>query len=471
MNPFCTLLSLSDYNRAKQQQAHAPPPANYVSQQPLSSKLVSNSRDSIDSTSDTTPLKPLQPAPSAPDRLSTSQPATVVPSQAHPSNENQRLSNAASAPRPSAAFAEPPESRMRTALEDDTTDTPPASGHSSPKRSSTYDSFKPIRSPSPVRNAKSGTSQLGPVWSAVKQALALEPDRHADEHAAKRPSVGRSISAPPAHQQFPIIQQPLPQTVPQHLIKTSFTHPLHISPLLPPASLANSYSYIFPQSEQVNEASSTPRLWFLKQEVHRTMPQVDNNGKASLGNFLLSSCPGKKVRLTLPFPPSQSNRSAISRDVFVDLQRASTEYNARAIICCLDDAELAMLGAPWPEYSEAAEKLQIKVFRLPLQEGYAPESLEVVDDLLSSVIKDYTIKGYNVLCHCRGGVGRAGLLGVAWWLKMGFAGDLTRASPDHVVESSVRWIRQRRRSVILTTGGLQLAPETDGESGLQHESY
>ena len=54
----------------------------------------------------------------------------------------------------------------------------------------------------------------------------------------------------------------------------------------------------------------------------------------ALGNFFLSSCPGKKVRMD--GVPVRGGRSAICRDVGMDLARAKQE-GVRVIICCLND--------------------------------------------------------------------------------------------------------------------------------------
>jgi protein-tyrosine phosphatase len=38
------------------------------------------------------------------------------------------------------------------------------------------------------------------------------------------------------------------------------------------------------------------------------------------------------------------------------------------------------------------------------------------------VIEEYTLKGKDVLVHCRGGVGRAGVVAACWALKLGICG-------------------------------------------------
>lgn len=141
-----------------------------------------------------------------------------------------------------------------------------------------------------------------------------------------------------------------------------------------------------------------------------------------IGNFLLSSCPGKKVRLTGPI----KGRGAICRSLPQDLARIRS-LGVGLIINCLDDVELEFLGAPWPQYVETAQSLGLDVLRIPTPEGLAPLDATRLDRELSWVIREYTLKGINVLVHCRGGVGRAGLVASCWMMKMGLCGPVDEA--------------------------------------------
>lgn len=142
-----------------------------------------------------------------------------------------------------------------------------------------------------------------------------------------------------------------------------------------------------------------------------------------MGNLLLSSCPGKKVRLTGPV----RGRGAICRDLGLDLMRIR-QLGVGAIVCCLDDDELSFLGAPWSQYEAEADKLGIEVIRLPMAEGFSPTDVLATDKAISCVVNDYTLHGVHVLVHCRGGVGRAGLIACTWMLKLG----LVRSDRDEV---------------------------------------
>lgn len=136
-----------------------------------------------------------------------------------------------------------------------------------------------------------------------------------------------------------------------------------------------------------------------------------------LGNLYLSSCPGKKVRLNGPV----KGKCGVCRDLRMDLQRVK-DFGIACVVCCLDDEELELLGVPWTYYSATADEVGLDVLRIPIPEGLTPSSVSDFDAQLTKLIKSYTLIGVNVLVHCRGGVGRAGLVACCWMLKLGLCG-------------------------------------------------
>lgn len=89
---------------------------------------------------------------------------------------------------------------------------------------------------------------------------------------------------------------------------------------------------------------------------------------------------------------------------------------------CLDDTELEFLGASWSEYWSVANDLGLDVLRIPIPEGLPPLSAAHLDAQLNRILGQYTLRGIPVLAHCRGGVGRAGLIACCWILKLGLCG-------------------------------------------------
>ncbi|ORX75693.1 phosphatases II [Anaeromyces robustus] len=177
------------------------------------------------------------------------------------------------------------------------------------------------------------------------------------------------------------------QSNPTFTIRTSLTHPLNISWITPIENLI-----------LTSNCSLEKRI-----------------NDFRIGRLALSSCPGKKVRLhTGPV----NGRAAISRDLDLDFKRLKS-FNISAIVCCLNDAELSYLGAPWKLYSEKAKLYGLEIFRLPIIEGSCPESIVEVDRLMEKMVNTAK-EGKNILCHCRGGIGRAGLIACCYLLKCGY---------------------------------------------------
>ncbi|CAO1614817.1 unnamed protein product [Sympodiomycopsis kandeliae] len=137
-----------------------------------------------------------------------------------------------------------------------------------------------------------------------------------------------------------------------------------------------------------------------------------------VGNLYLSSCPGKKVRLT----GAVRGRGAVCRDLAVDLQRFKG-LDVGTVVCCLSDAELETIGVKWEDYVREADKLGLDLLRIPIVEGHCPTSQEALEPWLNEIVLHCTLKGINVLVHCRGGVGRAGTLAACWLIKMGLVDE------------------------------------------------
>ncbi|KAF7321484.1 Phosphatases II [Mycena kentingensis (nom. inval.)] len=238
-------------------------------------------------------------------------------------------------------------------------------------------------------------------------------------------------------------------------IKTSDTHPLSISSILPPTYIALISQFLRSSSLplQIPPSYTLPSVVLSQQRVDSPqlfVPPLRNNATLSeeltaainaavaldekspppeptltLGNLLLSSCPGKKVRLQGPV----KGRSGVCRDLDADMLRIS-KLSVRCIVCCLDDAELELLGAPWPSYERAAKAVGLWVLRIPIPEGLGPSSPAELDHHLTRVIHEYTLRGLNVLVHCRGGVGRAGVVACCWLLKLGLCGRIDQVPAE-----------------------------------------
>ncbi|KAG6891736.1 hypothetical protein C0992_006156 [Termitomyces sp. T32_za158] len=206
-----------------------------------------------------------------------------------------------------------------------------------------------------------------------------------------------------------------------HLVKTSSTHPINRNALVSkgPVSSYNDFDVIQTPAELSTHTSPM------------TEPSL------MLGNLFLSSCPGKKGKSLRTVAPMLI---ILCLDLSLDLKRMK-ELGVGCIICCLDDGELDFLGAPWSEYENLANDNGIDVFRIPIPEGLAPLSPASLDANLTKIITTYTLRGVPVLVHCRGGVGRAGVIACCWLIRLGLCGWIeprTSSSPDHTQRGSSR---------------------------------
>ncbi|RUS16625.1 hypothetical protein BC937DRAFT_90987 [Endogone sp. FLAS-F59071] len=223
------------------------------------------------------------------------------------------------------------------------------------------------------------------------------------------------------------------------LSKNSSTHPINISWMIPDEYIPFVSVTRLPDSVDLFDLLATPAAF--EHEARRisealSSPEAIQRAGGLLGNLALSSCPGKKVRLSGPV----RGRASINRDLDLDFQRLRS-FGITTVVCCLNDEELTFLGAPWPKYHELATKNSIDIIRLPMIEGSCPDTVEEIDSVVDEVTRRMKT-GQNVLAHCRGGVGRAGLFACCWLLK-----NLYCLSP----ERAIRFVRIRRSPKAIET--------------------
>ncbi|OZJ05883.1 hypothetical protein BZG36_00910 [Bifiguratus adelaidae] len=243
---------------------------------------------------------------------------------------------------------------------------------------------------------------------------------------ARKPSVVMAASTTPPLEHVPVHPQVSRDrgTVATPTVKTSLTHPLNVSWILPP-QLGVVYG-----SEFDMENHQQALAYLEAYEMNTSAFKKDDNGVyPQVANFALSSCPGKKVRLNGPV----KGRATIDRDINLDFDRIAA-LGVKSVICCLNDAELSYLNVPPALYHAEAVRRHIEVLRLPIIEGSCPPSVEDLDVTLERLMKRQDSE-MSVLAHCRGGVGRAGLVACCWLLKKGYF-----SAPD----AAVRYVRSRR---------------------------
>ncbi|KAM0790596.1 hypothetical protein ACM66B_004461 [Microbotryomycetes sp. NB124-2] len=487
----------SDYNRMKVA-IHQPPPviaSHSPSSAPLSTPLNrSHSSPPLGSQVDVAePPKQVGPIPVQ--RTQASENLQTDPSRARPQAQPRSISFAAGWPnliRPIVDLAAAAASAASSAL-----GSPVSSRPSTPferPRATTRDRSTPDRTG--LTPMLGGLSCESGSMTPLEQPLAVPAARAQPAAEILRSALENTLarSDPPAA----AINTPVLQTGPRVAavtqvhepfipgmriingipVRTSISHPINISHLVPPNTLAYFSESVFAQHahsfapsamrpvpshmDDSDLSSSAFRferpaagdLWDIVSQPYPELPslympqqqQQQQHAPNRIGNFMLSSCPGKKVRLD-GTALRGSNRNAICRDLRTDLCRAR-EQGVRLVICCLDDQELAFLGSPIDEYVSVVDELEMQLVRIPMVEGFAPTSPQSLDQELEKVIETCTLRGFDVLAHCRGGIGRAGLVACCWLVKMGIVGgdghEIVQEHPMRVVERVIDVVRRRR---------------------------
>lgn len=148
------------------------------------------------------------------------------------------------------------------------------------------------------------------------------------------------------------------------------------------------------------------------------------------GKLGISQCPGKNLR------KGRDGRSH-SRDIQSDL----CDFKSRgvdAIVCLLNDSELRSIGVNPAQYKDSARALEITLIQYPMIEMGVPQSIPHFHTHLVLPVLTHTQQNKRVLIHCRGGVGRSGLL-AACLLK-----HLAHSPSGPAAISTVRRLRDKR---------------------------
>lgn len=182
-------------------------------------------------------------------------------------------------------------------------------------------------------------------------------------------------------------------------LRTSESHPLSVT-------------WLFPNAFGAADGDLLDRLLALGPRLSSPSAALAD-GRRTRGNVALSSCPGKKVRVNGPV----LGRAGVCRDLRADFARLVC-FGIRAVFCLIGDEELELLGAPKAGYISAAQNAGLLVYFSPIPEGGHPERPADLETVLVK-ISELLDASENVLIHCRGGLGRAGLVAACLLLKHG----------------------------------------------------
>ena len=151
-----------------------------------------------------------------------------------------------------------------------------------------------------------------------------------------------------------------------------------------------------------------------------------------LGKIGLTICPGKKG-------PSSFGGNW-DRDLDRDLAVIQEEFDPRVIITLMTEEELNLSKVPATTLSRKIKDLNVEWIHLPINELKAPDKVFAESWAKNSwEILDHLRHGSNVLVHCRGGMGRSGVVASMILMELGM--DL---------EEAISQVRRKRPGSIET---------------------
>jgi protein-tyrosine phosphatase len=146
----------------------------------------------------------------------------------------------------------------------------------------------------------------------------------------------------------------------------------------------------------------------------------------------VSALPGR-IGLTLA-PGRKDDRW--DRDLREDVRRLRRFHDATLLVSLVEDHELKLLGIE--DLAWEAHRVGMRFRRLPIADGGVPRRPEEVAALVQVVLA-VAQAGDTVVIHCRGGLGRAGVLAACCLVALGQDGS-----------TAVRIVRKARHGAIQT---------------------
>lgn len=149
-------------------------------------------------------------------------------------------------------------------------------------------------------------------------------------------------------------------------------------------------------------------------KTSRTHPlQIAEAVTKSGGRVGLTFCPGKKQPMAVS--------GAWDRDLGLDLD-AVRDWGATAVVTLIEEHEFVALSVE--SLGREVEARGMAWYHLPIQDVSVPTaSFEVAYDRVAPDLLRRLAAGEAVLVHCKGGLGRAGLVSARLLVETGHAPD------------------------------------------------
>jgi len=139
--------------------------------------------------------------------------------------------------------------------------------------------------------------------------------------------------------------------------------------------------------------------------------QIDTLGPVGRGRLGLTFCPGKHD------PHAQTG--AWDRDLDTDL-RALRDWGASAVVTLMEAHELELLRVP--DLGDRISQADLHWWHLPIVDGGVPDArFEHAWNRAGEDLRRRLVAGEGIVVHCRGGLGRTGIVAARLLVEFGEA--------------------------------------------------
>jgi protein-tyrosine phosphatase len=151
-------------------------------------------------------------------------------------------------------------------------------------------------------------------------------------------------------------------------------------------------------------------------------------------HFVAGSAHGLPGRLGLTLAPGKCDGEKWKRDLAEDVRRLREDYGTDVIVSLLETMELKRLSIG--AMPQAVRDAGMDMLRLPIPDGDVPASVEECQPVVRRMITELA-DGRTVVVHCRGGLGRSGLVAACVLTSLG-----------HDAEAAIAIVRDARPGAV-----------------------
>lgn len=167
------------------------------------------------------------------------------------------------------------------------------------------------------------------------------------------------------------------------------------------------------------------------------------------GRVGITFCPGKHDRMAAT--------GAWARDLDLDLQ-AIAAWGAKLVLTLVEPAELRALAVPQLGHEVQARGMDWR--HLPIADFSVPGAVfEAQWRIDGRHLRNLLRQGQDVLVHCKGGLGRAGMIAARLLVELGMPAD-----------DAIRQVRRARHGAIETPAQLALVRHTQAITAEQDQA-